>query len=180
MRSLFESQPVRADGGFTLTELMVVVAIMAATAIIAIPAYHLNIKPTAHLNGAARQLQGDIQLARLWAVSRNARYGLDFDSTGDDYIVFEDANSNYAYDAGETVEKRIQFAADFGYGTIHFDTAYGGDGVTFDTGGGVVNSFSFSSRGLPWPGGTIYLKNEKGEGRRIVVNTMGGARLYKY
>ncbi len=180
MKSLFRSRLVRANRGFTLAELMLVIGITTVTLAIAIPAYHLNIKPTAHLNGAARQLQGDIQLARLQAVSKNVRCGLDFDSTSDDYIVFQDTNDNKEYDAGETIEKRTQFGAGFGYRSISFDADYGGDGVTFDTGGGVVNSFSFSPRGLPWPGGSIYLKNEKGEGRRIIVNNMGGVRLVKY
>jgi prepilin-type N-terminal cleavage/methylation domain-containing protein len=180
MKSLFISRLIRANSGFTLAELLLVMGITTVALAIGIPAYHLNIKPTAHLNGAARQLQGDIQLARLRAVSRNVRCGLDFDSTSDDYIVFQDANNSKEYEAGETIEKRTQFGAGFGYRSISFDADYGGDGVTFDNGSGVVNAFSFSARGLPSPGGSIYLKNEKGEGRAIIVNVMGGVRLTKY
>jgi hypothetical protein len=113
-------------------------------------------------------------------VSTNVRCGLDFDATSDDYIVFQDANGNCEYDAGETIHKRTQFGEGFGYRSIVFDGDYGaGDGVDF-LDGAVDNSFSFSPRGLPMPNGVVYLKNEKGEGRRIEVNIMGGVRLEKY
>ena len=181
MRSFFESRLIKANSGFTLVELMVVIAIIAVSLIIAIPTYHFSIKPTAELNGAARQLFSDIQLARLQAVSKHVRHGLDFDSTADDYIVFQDTNGDYEYDAGETIVKRVKFSAGLGYSSVSLDAGYGGgDGVTFDTGSGIVNSFSFSTRGLPWPGGSVYLINNKDKGRKIVINIMGGVRIEKY
>lgn len=176
------SRLIKAKGGFTLVELMIVIAIIVIGSAIAIPAYNITIKPTAELNGAARQLYSDIQLIRLRAVSENRRYGIDFDSTSDDYIVFEDANGDFEYDAGETILKRVQFSAGLGYGRVSFDANYGsGDGVTF-TGTGVANSFSFSTRALPSPNGIVYLKNNKNppEGRMVNVNSMGGVRIQKY
>ena len=181
MKSFFESRLIKANCGFTLVELMVVIAIITVSLIIAIPTYHMTIKPTADLNGAARLLFSDIQLARLRAVSENVRHGLDFDSTADDYIVFQDTNGDYEHNAGETIVKRVKFYEGFGYSRVSFDADYGGgDGVTFDTGSGVVNAFSFSTRGIPWPAGSAYLKNNKNQGRKVVVNIMGGVRFEKY
>jgi hypothetical protein len=149
---------------------------------IAIPTYNGTIRPTADLKGAARQVYSDIQLARLRAVSRNVPCGLDFDSTADDYIVFEDADGSFQYDVGETIVKRVQFDAGYGFAEVNFDPNWGGgDGVTL-SGGGVVNAFSFSTRGLPSPTGDVYLRNQKNppEGRRILVHVMGGASIEEY
>jgi len=165
-----------------MVELIVVVVILAFVAAIGIPTYHLTIKPTAHLKGAARQLYSDIQLARLRAVSRNVRCGMVF-SAGPSYILFVDdnpQNSQYEYtdDGDDTNDEEVIKTVNLGnyYQGVHFDTAHGGgDGIDFAN-----SSFSFSPRGMPDPDGDIYLKNEKGEGRRIIVNLMGGVRLEKY
>jgi Tfp pilus assembly protein FimT len=137
--------------------------------------YNRTIKPTARLNGAARQLYSDLQLARLQAVSDNVRCGLAF-SAGPAYTVFKDNNpANSQYDAGtEQVVKTVSLTNE--YPNVQFDTSQGGgDGISFSN-----NSFSMTPRGLATIGGTVYLINEKNEGRKIVVNNMGGVRLEKY
>jgi type IV fimbrial biogenesis protein FimT len=182
MRSLPSLRTVKGNSGFTMVELVVVVVILTLVVGIGVPTYHLTIKPRAHLNGAARQLYSDIQLARLRAVSRNFNCGIVF-SAGPSYTLFVDNNpqdSVYQYtDDGddtndEEVIKTVNLANE--YLGVQFDTAHGGgDGIDFDN-----SSFSFSPRGLPDPDGDIYLKNQKGEGRKIVVNLMGGVSLEKY
>ena len=182
MRVPLTPRLIKAKRGFSIVQLVVVMCIVSVTLAIGIPAYNRTMRPTAELNSAARHLFSDIQLARLQAVSENVRIGLDFDSTPDDYIVFRDTNANFQYDDGaEAIVKRVQFSAGLGYGNVSFDTGQGGDGVTF-AGGGVVNSFSFSTRGLPKPDGTVFLRNSKNspEGRKVVVNTMGGVRVEEY
>lgn len=168
--------------GLTIVELMIIFAIMGVAMTIAIPTYNRTIRPTADLKGAARQVYSDIQLARLRAVSRNMACGLDFDSTGDDYIVFEDANGSGEYDGGDTIVKGVALASQYGFADVSFDTSFGGgDGVTL-SGGGVVNAFSFSTRGLPSLNGDVYLRNQKNppEGRRILLHVMGGASIEVY
>jgi len=182
MKHFFISPIMKTKRGLTIVELMIAMAIMAVAMAIAIPTYNRTIKPTAALKGAARQVYSDIQLARLRAVSRNVSCGLDFDSTADDYIVFQDANGSFEYEVGETIVKRVQFAGGYGFADVSFDANYGGgDGVTFSS-GGVVNAFCFSTRGLPSPTGDVYLRNQKNpaEGRRILVHRMGGASIEQY
>jgi prepilin-type N-terminal cleavage/methylation domain-containing protein len=182
MRSLFKSRLIKANSGFTLAEMMVVIGIIGFTLAIAIPTYHLTIKPTAHLNGAARQLYSDFQLARLRATSENVRYGLAFMKTVGgkyyDYILFRDAppNDNSVYDAGEFVQGTV---FDDYYRNVVFDvgSSGSGDGVDFF---GANNSTSMRPSGLATKNGTVYLMNEKNEGRKVVVNLMGGVRLEKY
>jgi Tfp pilus assembly protein FimT len=154
---------------------MIVICIIAIGLAIGIPVYNRTIKPTASLNGAVRQLHSDVQLARLRAVSGNVRCGLAF-TAGPGYTVFKDNNpANSQYDAGtEQVIKTVNLANE--YPSVQFDTSQGGgDGISFTN-----NSFSMTPRGLATIGGTVYLINEKNEGRRIVVNNMGGVRLEKY
>jgi prepilin-type N-terminal cleavage/methylation domain-containing protein len=182
MRSLSASRIIKGNSGFTMVELIVVVVILAFVAGVGIPTYHLTIKPTANLNGAARQLHSAIQLARLRAVSRNVRCGVVL-SAGPSYILFVDnnpANSQYEYsdDGDDTNDEEVIKTFNLGneYLGVQFDTSKGGgDGISF-----VNNSFAMTPRGIPTRGGTVYLVNEKGEGRKIIVNNMGGVRLEKY
>ena len=178
MRSFFESRLIKANSGFTLVELMVVIAIISVSLIIAIPTYHLTIKPTVSLNGAARQLYSDVQLTRLRAVSDNTRCGLVFFAAPPRYTIFRDSNNNSQYDAGEEVIKTVDLSKE--YPKIQYDTSQGGgDGISF-----VNNSFSMTSKGVAAiqgaTDGKVYLINNKGKGRRIDVNIMGGVRLEKY
>jgi prepilin-type N-terminal cleavage/methylation domain-containing protein len=175
MSSLFRSRHIKTKRGFTLLELMVVIGIIAIGLAIGIPVYHTTIKPTARLNGAARQVYSDIQLARMRAVSENGRCGLAF-SAGPTHTVFRDNTpANSQYDVGaEEVIKTVNLASE--YPNIQFDTSQGGgDGISFAN-----DSFSMTPRGVATIGGTVYLINEKGEGRRIVVNNVGGVRIEKY
>jgi Tfp pilus assembly protein FimT len=164
-------------------ELAVVVAILAFVAIIGVPTYHLTIKPTAHLNGAARQLHSDIQLARLRAVSRNVRCGVVF-SAGPSYTLFVDENTDNQYEYtddgnSENDEELIKtFNLGNEYQAVQFDTSQFGDGISFTD-----NILVMTPRGVPtYVGGEqgVYLVNEKGEGRKIIVNGVGGVRLEKY
>ena len=178
MSTFLRSEDIKAQKGLTLVELMVVIGIIAIGLAIGIPVYNTTIKPTACLNGAARQLYSDVQLARMRAVSENVRCGLT-SSAGPTYTVFRDNNpANSQYDAGvEQVIKTVNLANE--YPNVQFDTSQGGgDGIIF--GDDSFPSFSMTPGGLATLAGTIYLINEKNEGRMIVVNIMGGVRIEKY
>lgn len=160
--------------GFSLVELVVVLAIVAIALMVAVPTYMTTVKPTAELKGAARRLFGDIQLARLRAVRENARIGLTFSANPDSYTVFRDNSpANGQYDAGEQVIKTVTFSQD--YGNVGFDTACGscgGDGITFTS-----NAFAMTPRALASVGGTVFLRNQNDEGRSVVVNQTGSVRI---
>ncbi len=61
----FPSRVIRTRTGFTIVELMIVIAIIVIGAAIGIPAYNITIRPTADLKGAARRLYSDMQLANM-------------------------------------------------------------------------------------------------------------------
>lgn len=72
--------------GYTLTELMVTVAIIGIVAAIGVPSY-LSYLPHLRLNGAARDLISDLRLARSLAVGQNQRYYISFDAANDWYEI---------------------------------------------------------------------------------------------
>ncbi|MBW2265467.1 MAG: GspH/FimT family pseudopilin [Deltaproteobacteria bacterium] len=169
MLSAFKSHVTKPEGGFTITELIVVLGIIGIGLVIAIPAYNVTIKPTADLNGAARQIFSDIQLTKLRAVSENVNYGLDF-AAGPSYIVFIDNNGDSQRNGGDQDIKTVNLKAD--YTTVELDTAK--DGISFTN-----DAFAMTSRGLPTGAGSVFLTNSKGEEREISVNIMGGAGIKK-
>ena len=63
-------QPCNKQSGFTLIELITIIAIMSILAGIAIPNF-LSYLPKHRLNGAARQVMGDLMGARMKAVKEN-------------------------------------------------------------------------------------------------------------
>jgi type IV fimbrial biogenesis protein FimT len=70
--------------GFTLMELLVVIAIASILATIAAPSF-IDLTKNGRLNGAAREFQTIIQLARTEAITRNAIVNLYNTNADDDW-----------------------------------------------------------------------------------------------
>jgi prepilin-type N-terminal cleavage/methylation domain-containing protein len=174
MDAYLTSRLVKGKSGFSLVELLVVFAIIATALAIGIPTYNATIKPTAHLNAAARLVYSDTQLARLRAVSENVRCGLAFYTGPDRYIVFIDNNADSQHDGGDQDIKTVNLAND--YPGVEYDTAQGGgDGISFAN-----NAFAMAPRALATTGGSVFLTNTKGEGRQMAVTITGSVRIVEY
>ncbi|MBU4184602.1 MAG: GspH/FimT family pseudopilin [Proteobacteria bacterium] len=87
------------QSGFTIIEMMIVIAIMAILTGIAVPNY-LAYLPKSRLNGAARQVMGDLMAARMKAVKLNHRVKVFFYSNHE-YKICDDANNDTTIDDGE-------------------------------------------------------------------------------
>ncbi len=93
----------KRQSGFTLMEMMIVVAVLAIMAAIAIPNF-MSLLPGMRLNGAARQVMGDLMAARMNAVKENNRFRVFFNSPGtNQYQILDDDNNNNSADTGEAI-----------------------------------------------------------------------------
>jgi len=85
--------------GFTLIELLVVIGMMAALALIAIPAFSAWL-PEYRLKQAARELYSNLQRAKMGAVRANESWGILFvDGANPEYRIYS-LGANRSWDLG--------------------------------------------------------------------------------
>lgn len=73
--------------GFTMLEIMLVLAIMAVMAVIALPKMASAVQ-TFRLNAAAQKMLSDIRYARELALGRRGTYGIEVNQGGNYYQIF--------------------------------------------------------------------------------------------
>ncbi len=193
--------------GFSLFELMVVVAIIAVAAGIILPVY-FSMKPTIRINGAARQIMGDLMWAKMRAVSENNDYVITFGEpdkilTNNTYYIYDDDDGDLDLEkldednAKDKLVKTVVISDEYkgvGYGFVApISKATGGtlnagdEPVTFNSGGGEKPIwFKFESNGRNNISGGIYIildedeaNGSKERSRAITVKT-GRVRIYNY
>ncbi len=98
-RFLIPKVEMDRTAGFTLMEMLVVVAVLSIMAAVAIPSF-MSLLPGMRLNGAARQVLGDLLTARMKAVKLNHRTKVFFDNSYD-YRICDDADKNETVASGE-------------------------------------------------------------------------------
>ena len=93
----------KRQSGFTLIEMMIVIAVFAIVAAIAIPNF-MSLLPGMRLNGAARQVMGDLMAARMNAVKQNNEFKVFFNSPGaNQYQILDDDDNDGTADTGEAI-----------------------------------------------------------------------------
>lgn len=135
--------------GFTLIEIVFVLAIMAVLAAIALPNWG-TLLPTYHLNSAARQVQSELHRAKSRAVAENTRYDLVFSATG--FVIKKNTNTCDSPSYASGTESRSL-----------------PEGVSISS----SNTLCFTPRGTS-NGGTVSLCNNKGAGKNVVVLSSSG------
>jgi type IV fimbrial biogenesis protein FimT len=144
------------DSGFTLVELMIVVAIAGGLSLVATLSY-LDMRPSLRLNGATRQMLGDLMNARMKSVNENNEYKVFFLNT-QQYKILDDDDNDGTDDGGEwSKTKNIQD----NYPEVTL---------------GATNDPIFSPRGTANTGTTVTLTSA-GQTRIITVSLTGRVKI---
>lgn len=170
--------------GITLIELMIVLAIIAIMGLLMAPAIGKWVE-NYRIKQAGRQMVSDFQFAKMKAMSTGHYCAVTFNETVDgtfySYVIYDDTDNDYAYDAGEIIFKRMILGDEYEH--IAFDVSKAdSDGISFPG-----NTMAFDARGLPhintggFGAGSVYLINTKNnKGRRILITSAGRVRIDEY
>ena len=155
---------MRQTYGFTLIEAMIVIFLMACISTLAVPNL-MDWLDKAKLNGAANNLKGGLELAKLKAIQENGPVAVNF--TGNSYEMFRDTGATIGvHDAGEEIFGKKLLPAG-----VRIDLA----ATTFaDTGTGGKKT-RFKGRGTS-TAGTLFLVNSAGMIKKIIVSSTGRIR----
>lgn len=179
---------LRNQRGVTLTELMVVLAIVMITTAIAVPMYIVNL-PSLRLKSAAQDLLVDLRLARSWAVKNNNFYLLCFSSP----TTYELAIQTGGPTTCATTDKSVNLATQY-YGVEIAAGSIGSpcpDATVTDPVGFPGSTARFNKRGASVDGANnvlltavVYLTNTKDSKDDSycvqVEGTTGRPRLWKW
>lgn len=152
--------------GFTLIEVMVVIAILAVVTAIAMPEFGKKVRAY-RMSSAVRELQSAVQGARMTAIRRGANIGLSLDLDNDLCTTFVDDGANQlVLEGDDTVISTLSMPS-------------GVDLYATDTGGTMI---LFSSRGLvnsPAVTEIIELQNDDGIYRGVSIRITGNSVIVR-
>ena len=181
---------LRDKKGFTMIELLTVTAIIGITAAIAIPNI-ISWIPTIRVNSAARDLVSEMQLARMKAVSERNDYVITFDTSTNQYSVYDDGDNDFSTAGAEASElvKTVDVDADYSgiqFGYVAGETGTSGTAISASVTFSGLNE-TFEPNGTANKMGTIYLiptediaGSRRDRQRAITVIQTGRIKLWKY
>ena len=152
------SKKMAKDYGFSLIEILVVIAIVGVIASIGIPSF-LRARTDAKLRGAASNLKGDLELAKMRAIRENAYVVILFEESG--YLIWVDNGSlsgNWEMEDDEILVRN----RDLPEGVyLEMDTPFPG------------NLTRFVGRGVSEDDGDLVLRNNRGKEKTVNINRLG-------
>jgi type IV fimbrial biogenesis protein FimT len=168
-----ENKAMRNDSGFTISELMTVLAIIAIISAVALPSL-VDWLQKYRLSSATRDILSAVEYARLTAVKQNGSVGLSFATGNGTYRLWIDdgAGGGVADDATENGAERVFKAGQMPAGVDISSAVFG-----------AAPRFRFNGMGIPtWTdnnlgGGNIVLTNQDGDTLTIILTKAGNGSI---
>ena len=157
------------QSGFTLVELMIILAIFGILAGITVSSYS-ELLPQIRLYNAAQTIVSDIKSAKIRAIATRKEYKINFDVANDSYYFEEGNKANSSTSWPGTVNEVIRSFNDS-------SNLYYYKGIDIDS---VNQNPIFNPNGLSSMNSTttIKIQNDNGAKKRITINITGGIKLY--
>lgn len=170
--------------GYSLVEVIVVLAIFSVISAIAIPSFAAW-SAKYRLRGAARQIYSAALKAKSEAIKRHESvvisFGQEVSGSSQAYVVFVDDGGDCKYDDGTDLILLQMTTLEPG---VSFDSSKeGGAGLSFAENGDDYPAIGFQPNGIPFDhdggiaNGTAYLVNNKADTVSVVVNRNGSVRV---
>ena len=148
------------ESGFTLMELILVLVVMGIVAAIAIPAF-MGLLPAMRLNGAARQVMGDLMNARMEAVKQNNQFKI-FVLNNHEYLILDDNDNDGIDDGGTETSRTVDIQSNYSDVTINYT--------------GSAPTVTFGPKGTAPDLDTITLQNSSGS-KSVSVSIAGRVKI---
>ena len=148
---------IRCRKGFSITELIIVMAIIAVLSLITVPAF-LRYTANTNLKSAVREITSDISMMKERAISRNLKQRIVFNTGNESYALQEESG-------GVWTNVQTKLLSSFGSNIDITNTTFGADTITFQT------------RGITTSLGTLTMQNSRGSTATITTNMAGRANV---
>lgn len=146
---------LRSESGYSLSELMVVVAIIAVVTAIAMPAFN-HYSANSNLKAAARDLASDLFAMREKAVAENREFMVEFSTGTNSYTLNQGTYSGEPWTMLQT-KTLTAAASDITLTEVAFNNS----------------KVAFTTRGLATPAGHLKIANRYNSIATITVNFAG-------